>query len=121
MKARVLILIVCMSLVTAAALAHEGEEHILGTVTKVAQDSITVKKRENAVVTVAVVPATIFTKDKVSAKIADLKVGDRVVIHAKESGGKLVADIVQFVSVAKPTQPKQQTSAAPAAKQASNK
>jgi hypothetical protein len=105
MKARALILIVCISLAAVAAIAHGGEEHVLGTVTKVAQDSITVKTAKS-LVTVAVVPATTFTKGKVSAKIGELQVGDRVVIHAKEGANeKLVADTVQFTAAAKPAQP----------------
>jgi putative ribosome biogenesis GTPase RsgA len=107
MKARIFVLIFCVSLMAAAALAHGGEEHVLGTVTKVAQDSITVKTAKS-VVTVAVVPATTFTKGKLAAKITDLNVGDRVVIHAKESTeGKLVADTVQLAApLAQQTKPK---------------
>jgi hypothetical protein len=97
MKARLLILIACLSLISAAAFAHGDEEHILGTVASVAKDSISVKTAANALVTVAVVPGTTFAKNKTAAKFADLKVGDRVVIHAKEPAeGKLVADTVQF-------------------------
>jgi hypothetical protein len=39
----------------------------------------------------------ISIRSKAAAKIGDLNVGDRVVIHAKEpSEGKLVADTVEF-------------------------
>ena len=49
----------------------------------------------------------------VPAKLADLKVGDRVVIHAKEpSEGKLVADTVQFSTPAVKPAVKQTPSAA---------
>src|SRR5690348_5822665 len=97
MKARVLILVACISLIAAAAYAHGDEEHVIGTVASVTTDSITVKTTANALVTIAVVPQTTFTKNKAAAKLPDLKVGDRVVIHAKEpSEGKLVADTVQF-------------------------
>jgi Domain of unknown function (DUF5666) len=97
MKARVLILVACISLIAAAAYAHGDEEHVIGTVASVTTDSITVKTTANALVTVAVVPQTTFTRNKAAAKLADLKTGDRVVIHAKEpSEGKLVADTVQF-------------------------
>jgi ribosomal protein S1 len=97
MKALTLILIACISLITAAAFAHGDEQHVMGTVAAVAKDSITVKTAANALVTVAVVPQTTFTKNKAAAKLADLNVGDRVVIHAKEpTEGKLVADTVQF-------------------------
>jgi len=103
MIGRILILVVCISLVATAALAHGGEEHIQGTVTKVAQNSITVKTTANKVVTVSVVPATTFTMGKMTMKIEDLKVGDRVVIHAKEpKEGTLVADTVEFAAM--PTQ-----------------
>ena len=97
MKLRALVLIACISLIGAAALAHGDEEHVIGTVASVTKDSITVKTTANAVVTVAVVPQTTFTKNKAAAKLSDLSVGDRVVIHAKEpTEGKLVADTVQF-------------------------
>ena len=106
MKARVLILVACISLFTAAAMAHNGVEHVMGTAAKVAQDSITVKTTANKTVAVAIAPETKFTKDKTAAKLADLKVGDRVVIDAKEvTEGHLVADTVQFASAAKPAQP----------------
>jgi hypothetical protein len=99
MKTRILILVVCISLVAAAALAHGGEEHVIGKVSKVAPDSITVKTTANKMVTVGVVPATIFTMGKMAMKIGDLKVGDRVVIHAKEpKEGTLVADTVEFAA-----------------------
>jgi Domain of unknown function (DUF5666) len=97
MKLRALVLIACISLITAAALAHGDEEHVIGTVASVTKDSITVKTNANAVITVAVVPQTTFTKNKTAGKFSDLSVGDRVVIHAKEpTEGKLVADTVQF-------------------------
>jgi hypothetical protein len=97
MTTRILILIACVSLITAAALAHGDEQHVIGTVVSVAKDSITVKTAANAMVTVAVVPQTTFSKNKSAVKLSDLSVGDRVVIHAKEAAeGKLVADTVQF-------------------------
>jgi hypothetical protein len=97
MKARVLVLFVCISLAAVAALAHGGEEHVMGTVTKVTSDSITVKTTAKEPVTVGVVPTTKFTMGKMAMKIDGLKVGDRVVIHATEpKEGTLVADTVDF-------------------------
>ena len=97
MKARVLVLFVCISLAAVAALAHGGEEHVMGTVTKVTADSITVKTTAKEPVTVGVVPATKFMMGKMAMKIDGLKVGDRVVIHATEpKEGTLVADTVDF-------------------------
>ena len=97
MKARVLVLAVCISLAAVAALAHGGEEHVMGTVTKVTADSITVKTTAKEPVTVGVVPATKFMMGKMAMKIDGLKVGDRVVIHATEpKEGTLIADTVDF-------------------------
>jgi Domain of unknown function (DUF5666) len=105
MKARTLILIVCLALAAVAAMAHGGEEHIMGTVTKVTDKSITVKTTAKEPVTVNVVAATKFIRGKAPAKITDLRVGDRVVIHATEGADeKLVADTVEFAAAAKPAQ-----------------
>lgn len=104
MKARLLTLCMCIAMAAVTALAHGGETHVIGTVAKLSADSITVKTTSNEMVTVGVVAATTFTdtKGKVAAKLADLAVGDRVVIHAKEpTEGTLVADTVEFAA-AKP-------------------
>jgi hypothetical protein len=106
MKTRVCVLLACISLMSVAALAHGGEEHVIGTVAKVAQDSITVKTAAGKMVTVAVAPATKFMKAKAPSKLADLNVGDRVVIHAKEpTEGNLVADTVEFAAPKAATSP----------------
>jgi hypothetical protein len=99
MKTRVLILITCASLFAAVVFAHGGEVHVIGTVAKVAQDSITVNATENKIVTVTVARETKFVSAKEKARITDLRVGDRVVIHAKQvAEGNLVADIVEFAA-----------------------
>ena len=79
LKVRVLVFMVCISFISAAAFAHGGEEHVIGTVAKVEQDSITVKTTANKMVTVAVAPETKFAKAEAPAKLTDLNVGDRVV------------------------------------------
>ena len=97
MKARLLVLVVCISLAAMATFAHGGEEHVMGTVTKVTANSITVKTTAKDPVTVGVVPATKFMMGKMAMTIDGLKVGDRVVIHATEpTEGTLVADTVDF-------------------------
>jgi len=104
-------LIVCMLFATASIFAHGGEQHVIGTVAQIGADSITVKTTAGKIVTVSVVPATKFTMNngKMAMNFDDLKVGNRVVIHAKEPReGTLVADTVEFAE-AKPAQ----TSATP--------
>jgi Cu/Ag efflux protein CusF len=82
---------------------------VLGIVTKVTQDSVTVEQRNKTSVTVVILPTTMFTKNTAPAKLADVKTGDRIAINAVETNGKLVAESVRFIS-AKPAQ----VSAAPA-------
>jgi hypothetical protein len=101
MKGRILILVAFISLVLVAALAlaHGGEQHIIGTVAVLGPNSITVKTTSNKTITVAVAADTKFLKDKAFARLADLNVGDRVVIHANEPvEGKFVAVTVEFAS-----------------------
>jgi hypothetical protein len=110
MKSRILILVACVSLLPAAVLAHGGEEHVIGMVAKVSPDSITVQTTADKAVTVAVAPETKFIKAKAAAKIVDLHVGDRVVIHAKEiTEGHLVADTVEFAAATPSQEPKTET------------
>ena len=97
MKALVLFLMISASLAAVGVRAHGGEEHVIGTVASVTPDSIIVKTTANKMVTVGVVAATTFMMGKMAMKNGDLKVGNRVVIHAKEiKEGTLVADTVDF-------------------------
>jgi hypothetical protein len=78
--------------------AHGNEKHVIGTVTAISVNSITVQPREKEAkpTTVSVIPSTKFLKSGMPASLADLKVGERVVIHAKPNGQKLEADTVEF-------------------------
>ena len=78
------------------ALAHGKEQHILGTVTKITANEITVKTLKNETLTVVVIDKTEFNKGNTKATLNDIKVGDRVVIHAMKSGNKPEAHIVKF-------------------------
>ncbi len=98
MKARVLVLIACILFVAAAAVAHDGP-HILGLVTEVTEDSVSVEQRDKYVATVAILAATKFTKGNVAATLADVKVGDRIAISGREVNGEVVADTIRFISV----------------------
>jgi Domain of unknown function (DUF5666) len=72
-------------------LAHGGLEHVMGTVTKIDSGSITVKTTTGEVKTVMVLPTTKFVRGSATATAQDVKVGDRVVIHAKPEGEMLHA------------------------------
>jgi hypothetical protein len=83
------------------AIAHGDYQHVMGTVTKISQSSITVQTTANDTVEVAISPDTKFSKGETPIESRELKVGDRVVIHAKKTNdGKLVAHTVQ-IGVAK--------------------
>ena len=71
-----------------AAFAHNGIEHILGTVTALTATSLTVETIKHASVTVVLDSQTTFTYKGEKALPKDLKVGERVAVNAKEAAGK---------------------------------
>lgn len=80
-----------------------GEEHVIGTVTKVTHNSITVQTTAKAAVEVQIMSETTFKKDNPSASLKEIQIGDRVVIHAMAMpGGKLMAHTVQIGISKKP-------------------
>jgi len=95
MKCRNAVL-VSMLLLATLVFAHGNEEHIMGTVSQVTDNSITVETREHQKVTVVVVAETKFMKGTAAANLKDLKVGDRVVIHAAKHGEQVQAHTVRI-------------------------
>lgn len=86
MRFRFFALLLSFALMASVALAHGDKKHVTGTVEKVTADSVTVKTADGNSVEVKLIAATTFimragSADK-PAKLADLHVGDRVVIHA---------------------------------------
>jgi hypothetical protein len=86
MKVRSLALFFSFVLLAGVILAHGDKKHVIGTIEKMGTDSLTVKTTEGSV-DVKLVAGTAYVvvgADKVSkpAKVTDLHVGDRVVIHA---------------------------------------
>ena len=83
-----------------AAFAHGDKKHVLGTIEKINPDSVVVKTKAGNSVEVKLTSSTSYVsaaggQDK-PAKLTDLAVGDRVVIHATPSGETLTADEVKF-------------------------
>jgi hypothetical protein len=94
-------LTVCIALVAGSflATAHGGMEHVMGTVAAVTSNSVTVNTTQHKMVTVLIDPSTKFENKTASGSLSDLKVGERVVIHAKPNAQKkLVAVIVKWGS-----------------------
>jgi len=77
-------------------LAHGNEKHVMGKVTSISDKSITVETTSKQSVTIELSEQTKFEKSGSPATLNDLKVGDKVVIHADASGSKLVAHEVRF-------------------------
>src|SRR5439155_25920466 len=82
-------------------LAHGNEKHVMGKVSSTSDNSITVEAATKQSVAVEVNDKTKFEKSGAAATLKDLKVGDKVVIHADVSGDKLVAHEVHFGAKAK--------------------
>ena len=83
-----------------SAFAHGNKIHVRGTVEKITADSVLVKTADGKSVEVKLAPATVYVmrvsgEDK-PAKMADLVVGDVVVIHATQKESLLTADEVKF-------------------------
>jgi len=91
-----MLLLLAFSFVALATLAHGTDKHVLGTVTKITDSEITVQAQDGSLQVVKIAPETSFVKSGASASIKDLKVGDRVVIHAKPVGNDLIAHEVRF-------------------------
>lgn len=109
MKAKWLMLALAVGLASGAAFAHGNKIHVKGTVEKIGGDSLQVRTPEGKTVEVKLVASTVYvlhTRTKPGdapdaneikpAKLADLAVGDAVVIHATPKDGNLEADEIKF-------------------------
>ena len=81
-------------LLAGLVLAHGNEQHVMGTITAIGADTITVQTTEKQTKVVYLDVKTKFTKSGAAVNRDDLKVGDRVVIHAQKQGEKLTAHTV---------------------------
>jgi len=91
-----LLAIVSLALLPTVATAHGGEEHVTGTVTKISDTSVTVKTTAGKTVEIGFdAKMTTYERAKQPIQKTDIKVGDRVVIHAMEMNEKMVAHSVE--------------------------
>lgn len=76
--------------VPALLLAHNGMREIKGTITKIAADSIVVKRAaDNVEETVGLTNATAYKAGNAAATHAAMQVGSRVVVHFGKDGKAL--------------------------------
>ena len=64
-------------------LAHGNATHLMGTVTAVANDTITIKDKDGKSIVVILEKTTKYFRNKKPATAVDLKIGSRVVIDAE--------------------------------------
>jgi Domain of unknown function (DUF5666) len=93
---RMILLVAIVALAVGAAFGHGKGPHVMGKVTAMTDSSITVQTKAKDPVTVYTMPTTKYEKSGSAAAMTDLKIGDRVVIHAEKMGDKLMANEVQF-------------------------
>jgi hypothetical protein len=79
-----LIAMATLILGSSIALAHDGIEHVMGTVKTVSDTSITVETVKHAMATITLDSTTKFTNKDAKASMKDLKPGTRVVVDTKD-------------------------------------
>jgi Domain of unknown function (DUF5666) len=82
-------------LMVSSAHAHNGMEHVMGTVASITDNSVTVTTNDGKTQTVSTTADTKYSKMNATIALKDIKVGDHVVIHAAKKDGKLIAATVQ--------------------------
>lgn len=109
MKVKCIALAVALAFTAGATLAHGNKVHVRGKIEKIGADSLQVKTVDGKSVEVKLVASTVYVQHMAvragqpadmnadrPAKLADLAVGDAVVIHSTPKGGTLEADEVKF-------------------------
>ena len=81
---RLSIVIASLVVSAAAVFAHDGNDHIRGVVTQLSPQSITVQTADKKTTTLKVTEKTTFQLAGKAARLADLKVGDRVVLDVPQ-------------------------------------
>ncbi len=100
MKRRTVIAAMLLACTSVLLHAHGGMIHVMGTVTVVTDNSVTVETTDKKTVEVQLVDTTTFMNGTKPSNRKDLKVGDRVVIHAVKVKDALQAHEVRFSQAA---------------------
>jgi hypothetical protein len=83
---QLLSVIALVLVVSAGALAHNGNDHVRGVVTAVSAQSVTVQLPDKTTKTLSISAKTEFDNAGKPGHLADVKIGDRVVIDVPEHG-----------------------------------
>jgi len=83
--------------------AHDGNEHIMGTVSSINGDHVMIKTQDGKSEMVMLGKTTKYMIDKKAAKVTDMKVGSRVVVDAKmDAKMKMYSALEVKIGVAAP-------------------
>ncbi len=88
-------LALCFALSAALVMAHGDLVHVTGTIAKIADTSLTVTGADGKPVEVQVDAKTTYARSGKAIKKVDLKLGEKVAIHAEKAGTKLTAKTVE--------------------------
>ena len=83
------------------AFAHGGGTHIMGMVATLDAQHVVVKTKDGKTLSILLNKETEYRKGTTAATSTDLKVGDRVVVHATGKGNKMTASEIHFSSPGK--------------------
>jgi hypothetical protein len=89
---------VALAAATGTAFAHDGVEHMKGTVTQITDKAITIQvaDKDKMVMTILLAPDTRFERSGKTATAKDLKVGERVVVDVVVKDKAMTAKAVKF-------------------------
>ena len=90
------LVVAAVLVLSAVGWAHGGGPHIMGTAKSVSEKSIVVTDGAGKDVTVAVDDKTMVEGNGKAAKLADVKAGERVVVHTRNTDAGLVAVMIKF-------------------------
>lgn len=100
----ILFVIGLVGLIAAPASAHEGNTHVLGTVTSSASDQLKVQAKDGKEISIYLTPATRYfaTGPKTGSTP---EIGDRVVVEVTKESDRLTANEVRFSTVQPKSKP----------------
>jgi hypothetical protein len=94
--ATLVLLVANLLLASVAAMAHGDLIHVIGTVAKVSNTTVSVKTSDGKTIEVQFAEKTTYLRMKTAIDKGAIKVGDRIVIHAAKLNEKLVAHTVKI-------------------------
>ncbi len=88
---RLFLFVLTLGLFATTAFAHNGMIHLMGTVSAVTDNSISVKGTDGKTQTAVITATTKFSKGTAAVTLKDIKVGDRIVIDTTKKGEQFTA------------------------------